>query len=356
MLFLPLAIRLALAAIFLVAGTAKLADLRGSVQALGDFGAPRVLQPLGALLPPAELAVGIGLLFTRTAHVAAVGALVLLAVFVAGMAVNLVRGRRPACHCFGQLHVHPIGRGTLVRNLVLAAAAAWLVVAGRGRAAIDLWVFLGRLGSTGRRVATVVAAAIVFAALSALTRTSPADDAREDDEPEADWEPIAEAPTPRSRPAPAVTVASTPAASASASPARTGMGLPIGTPAPVFVLPDLDGRTYTLDELRAPAKSVLLVFSSPHCSACKALAPRLPALAARHEATMRTVVVIGASAADAGRAHDGGGTLVLVQRDTEVSDAYECTTIPAAVIVGPDGVIQSRMAVGAREIEQLIAI
>jgi len=354
--FLPLAVRLALAAIFLVAGTAKIADLQGSVEALGEFGAPRFLLPLGRLLPPVEIAVALGLVFTRTAHDAAWVALALLILFIAGMAVNLTRGRRPACHCFGQLRVRPIGPWTLARNAVLAAAAAWLVIAGRQRAAVDLWAFLRGLDSTGRRIATVIAALIVFAALSALTRKSPAEIEAEErateeaneEEPEAAWEPRP--------PAPAVSE-TTAAAGADTAPSRvrTGMGLPVGTPAPAFVLSDPDGRMHSLDELRASGKALLLVFSSPHCGACQTLAPKLPVLAARHASTLQMVVITGESAAHAERGDNGSGPLVLIQRASEIGETYDCTTIPAAVIVGPDGVIRSRMAVGAPEIEQLAA-
>ncbi|MGH9285870.1 MAG: MauE/DoxX family redox-associated membrane protein [Acidimicrobiales bacterium] len=39
-------------------------------------------------------------------------------------------GRRPDCHCFGQLRPTPAGAATLARNGVLLAAALVLFVAG----------------------------------------------------------------------------------------------------------------------------------------------------------------------------------------------------------------------------------
>src|SRR6185295_449252 len=42
----------------------------------------------------------------------------------------LARGREPECHCFGQLQSSPAGRGTLLRNGVLALLAAAVLVAG----------------------------------------------------------------------------------------------------------------------------------------------------------------------------------------------------------------------------------
>jgi Methylamine utilisation protein MauE len=121
-----------LALVFVVAGLAKLADRAGARQALRDFGVPTVLAtPLGALLPLAELAVAVALLPTRSAWWGALGALVLLLLFVAGIGVNLARGRTPDCHCFGQLHSAPAGWPTLTRNVVQAAGAAFVVWHGR---------------------------------------------------------------------------------------------------------------------------------------------------------------------------------------------------------------------------------
>src|SRR5215469_15513786 len=123
--------RVLLAAIFLVAGLAKLADLAGSQQALRDFGVPvKLVMPLGVLLPLAELAVAVALLLPATAWWGALGALALLLLFVGGIGSNLARGQHPECHCFGQLHSAPVGWPTLIRNLVLAAVAGVVVVFG----------------------------------------------------------------------------------------------------------------------------------------------------------------------------------------------------------------------------------
>src|SRR5215203_4745384 len=120
--------RLLLALIFLVAGLAKLADRAGSRQALIDFGVPAALAtPLGVLLPLAELAVAATLIPASTAWWGALGALALLLLFVAGIGINLARGRKPDCHCFGQLHSAPAGWRTLTRNGVLAAVAGFVV-------------------------------------------------------------------------------------------------------------------------------------------------------------------------------------------------------------------------------------
>jgi len=116
--------RVLLAGVFGIAGVAKLADRAGSRQALQDFGVPTVLaSPLGILLPLAELAVAMALLLPSTAWYGSLPALLLL--FVAGIGLNLARGRRPDCRGVGQLHSAPVDRSTLVRNAALAAAAGF---------------------------------------------------------------------------------------------------------------------------------------------------------------------------------------------------------------------------------------
>src|SRR5687768_9342155 len=109
--------RLGLAAVFLIAGFAKLADRQGTRQAMVDFGVPRVLAaPIGILLPLVEIAIGVALIPAASAWWGAIGALALLLLFVLGIGVNLALGRRPDCRCFGQLHSAPAGWRTLVRD------------------------------------------------------------------------------------------------------------------------------------------------------------------------------------------------------------------------------------------------
>src|SRR5438270_2171850 len=151
-----LIVRLLLAVVFLVAGIAKLADLAGSRQALRDFGVPaRLADPFGLLLPLAELAVAGALLFPATAWWGALGALVLLLLFVGGIGYNLTRGRQPDCHCFGQLHSAPAGWPTLIRNLVLAALAAVVVVFGWSSSQLSVVDWLAPL-SVSQRIEVLV--------------------------------------------------------------------------------------------------------------------------------------------------------------------------------------------------------
>jgi uncharacterized membrane protein YphA (DoxX/SURF4 family) len=96
--------RLILAAVFAVSGISKLFDLSGSQAAMRSFGVPeRFTRAGGIALPIAELVIAVVLIPTATARWGALLALILLAVFIAGISYSLSRGRKFDCHCFGQL-------------------------------------------------------------------------------------------------------------------------------------------------------------------------------------------------------------------------------------------------------------
>src|SRR5260370_33844893 len=161
-----LIVRLLLAVVFIVAGLAKLADRAGSQQALRDFGVLSLLvNPFGVLLPLAELAVAVALIPTVSAWWGAIGALILLLLFVAGIGYNLARGRTPDCHCFGQIHSAPIGWPTLIRNLLLAAIAAFVVGFGRTHIGPDPIGWFGTLAPI-QRIELVVG--VILVALMAI--------------------------------------------------------------------------------------------------------------------------------------------------------------------------------------------
>jgi uncharacterized membrane protein YphA (DoxX/SURF4 family) len=82
--------RVLLAGVFVAAGLAKLADLSGSRKALADFGVPTPLAPaVGLALPVAELAIAVALVLRPTAWGGALGALVLLLLFISAIGYNL---------------------------------------------------------------------------------------------------------------------------------------------------------------------------------------------------------------------------------------------------------------------------
>jgi uncharacterized membrane protein YphA (DoxX/SURF4 family) len=121
-----------LAVVFAAAAWAKLTDFTATRQAARDFGVPAAAASTVAfLVPVAELMVALLLVFGGTAAVlGAIGAVLLLLVFIAAIAVSLAKGRRPDCHCFGRLRSETVSSRTVVRNGLLLGLAA-LVLATR---------------------------------------------------------------------------------------------------------------------------------------------------------------------------------------------------------------------------------
>lgn len=116
--------RVLLAVVFGVAGAAKLVNPRVTRTRVRDFGvAGPWITAVTVAVPVAELVVAAGLLWPPTVRWAALAALALLTGFTTLMAVNLRRGRRPACGCFGARDTTPVSTTTLVRNGFLATSA-----------------------------------------------------------------------------------------------------------------------------------------------------------------------------------------------------------------------------------------
>lgn len=147
-----LAARLVLAAVFGVAGIAKLMDREGLPRAIASFGLPaRTGKPLGYLLVSCEFVTALALIVNPWARIGALGALGLLLTFCLAIVVSIARGRAPDCHCFGGLRATPVGWATLARNGLLAATAGFVAADGRapwfftglGTIAATCWVVLG---------------------------------------------------------------------------------------------------------------------------------------------------------------------------------------------------------------------
>ncbi len=330
--------RLVLSAVFLVSGIAKLIDRPGSRQAVQDFGVPAALAgPSAILLPIAELAVAVALLVRASAWYGALGALLLLLLFVAGISVNMARGRAPDCHCFGQLHSEPVGWRTLARNGVLVVIAAFVAWWGRTDAGLSTTGWLtDRTGFERAVLIGGLVALALFVAQGWLLLHLLEQHGRlliHLDEIEA---------------------RGTAGGIAPAIPAVPTVGLPVGTPAPTFALAGLYGETLTLDALRASGKPTLLLFTDPNCGPCNALLPTIGRWQREMTATL-ALISRGAPEANRAKSTEHGLTHVLLQRDREVAESYQSTATPSAVLVQPDGTIGSPIAIGADAITQLVA-
>jgi peroxiredoxin len=155
-------------------------------------------------------------------------------------------------------------------------------------------------------------------------------------------------------------------------------GLPVGSLAPEFDLPDLTGERRTLAQFRA--QPLLVVFFNPDCGFCRDLAPKLAALATRssrregaHTPALQhadqslltsaatkavpLVLVIATGDAEKNRqffAEHKMTSPVLLQNDSEVATAYQANGTPTGYLVNAEGKIASKLVLGSEALLALV--
>ncbi len=341
-----LGIRLVLAAVFAVAGPAKLLDAAGSRAALEGFGVPpAAARPAGPVLPAAELAIAAGLLVPASAWWSALAAAGLLAVFMAATGVSMARGAAPGCHCFGRLHSAPVSWRTQLRNGVLAAAAGVAVLAGRGASGLSPVRWAGHLtAELGLAAAVAVLCAVAAGQAWFLFGL-----ARQNRRVLARLQNLERR----------IGVGGPPATAglAGARPSGQGpvRGLAVGVPAPDFELPAADGRRVSLRALLGRGLPVLLLFSDPGCGHCHALLPQVAGWQHQHRDRLTVALATRRPAGQKAATPETHGLRdVLVQANRELAGAYQVNGTPSAVLIAASGKIASPPAAGAQAITQLI--
>lgn len=335
-----LATRMVLSVVFVAAGFAKLLDRKGSQKAIQDFGLPLwAAAPFGIGLPVAEIIVAFLLLSVRSAWMGALGALALLVVFTVVIAINVALGRRPACHCFGQVHSEPVGWFTVARNGLLAFLAAVLVWEGRTNPGVSIRSVMRDFTASQLLAGTLSLLALTaFAALFWLVLHLFKQNGRLLVRIEALEASRAHAPQ--------------------QLPARVvPQGLPIGTKAIPFDLPRVNGGRATLEGLLSDGKPLLLISTDPNCGPCTALLPDIAAWQKRLVAEVNVVLLSHGRHADnrAKVAQHGGLTNVLLEKDHHIAEKYHALGTPTAVLIRSDGTIGSPAVGGADAIRQLVS-
>ncbi len=330
-----LALRILLALIFGIAGITKLMDLDGTRKSLVDFDVPAIAVPIMAiLLPIAEIIVAICVLFVKVSWFGSIGALLLLAAFSGGMIVQIVRGNAPACHCFGQLHSEPVGKKSLVRNILFMLPAATVAAAGpqnQGLAVSQMSQQTVQLFMSG---AIVLLLAFVIAHLRKIANKQEEIVKRLDLADMGSFGPQEvkrdEAGDPRD-------------------------GLPIGAPFPGFELTDENGESVDDDTFRRRQKPAILIFVNPSCGPCRTLIPRSVEWAAELASRIDVFVISSGNADENKAAFDIGNTVpILIQKDQELANSVGAQWNPTGLLVSSDGRIASHIAAGDTAIERLV--
>lgn len=344
-----LAARLLLGGLFTTSAVAKWLDRTATADALGSFGVPGpITPPLAILLPTIECLTALLLLPASTAWQGSVLAVALLSLFSGAIAVNLLRGRRPACNCFGQMQSRPIGPETLVRNAVFAGPALFVLTAGiddAGPGAFDWTVGMSAAESALSVVSALLAAAVVALLFFVRRLTNEQARLREAvtvverlyDMQEAHLRGMEPAVVP-------------------ALPKADGVQLVIGALAPAFEVATPGGGTVRLSDVLSTGRPVLLLFVSRHCNVCHEMLPQVA------EWTTALAPHVSVLAITAGTLDDNRDTVrahpsvpLTFAGAVPLADMYAATWVPAALVIGPDGRVARAAVFGRDAMTQMVA-
>ena len=139
-----------------------------------------------------------------------------------------------------------------------------------------------------------------------------------------------------------------------AAPRREAGGLPIGTAAPDFELPDLAGVRRKLSDFRG--RDVLLIFFNPNCGFCTKMAADLATLSLEGGDGRAVPVVITTGDAEANRNlvdRYGIRCVVLLQEQMGVAAQFRAQGTPTGYRIDGAGRIATGLTVGAKPLLQL---
>lgn len=131
-------------------------------------------------------------------------------------------------------------------------------------------------------------------------------------------------------------------------------GLPVGSVAPDFELPDLAGVPHKLSRFRD--KDLLLLFFNPQCGFCTKVAADLAALPLEGTGGQAVPIVVTTGEVDENRKlveKHGIRCLVLIQKNMEVASQYRAQGTPMGYRIDAKGRIASELAVGAEPLLKL---
>jgi peroxiredoxin len=131
-------------------------------------------------------------------------------------------------------------------------------------------------------------------------------------------------------------------------------GLPVGSTAPDFELPDLNGRRHKLSEFRG--RDVLLIFFNPKCGFCTKMANDLAALPIDRGNGRAVPIVVTTGDAEENRKlieQYGIRCVVLLQKQMEIATQYRAQGTPMGYRIDAAGRIASELSVGADPLLEL---
>jgi copper chaperone CopZ len=120
-----------MAGFFLVFSAFKFLDLRGFADAYASYDILAKRWPAyGLIYPFLELGLGLAFLFNWAPTITNLATLVLMSFSSIGVITALRDGRKIRCACLGTVLNLPMSTVTIVEDLLMAAMAAWMLLAG----------------------------------------------------------------------------------------------------------------------------------------------------------------------------------------------------------------------------------
>lgn len=314
---------LLIAATLLISGAAKLRDPAATAAGFDSLKVPKMLAAdwMKRLLPWAEIALGLGLLFpSPLAALAGGAALVLFGIYTWLIARALRSGEQADCNCFGSLASGQVTRRTLVRNCLLLLLAGAVLLGAPGRGSVLVWVATGGVQIWAWLLMLVLGMSLVAASLGSEQATAPG--------------PLATAP----------------AAAGVDDDEEDYHRLPI----PFASLRDANGVLVPLRQLAAQ-RPVLLVFVMPGCGPCAAVIANVNTWAA--QLPMVDIQLVTRSIPQFFQYYTGvelAGVGVLADPEGDLAATFGYLPTPAAVLLGADGWLAGGPVLGAPEITDLV--
>lgn len=304
-MFEPLLIPVVLVAVVLLAsGAAKLGAPDDVASAFDDLRVPGPLRvrPVRLALPWAEIVLGVSLvaLPAPASTASAVAATLLMAGYTVLIGRALGFDEDVSCACFGRWGASQVTGRSMARNVLLLVASigalCWTLTDARPAALAVV---------TGPGWAWLLGAALVGAVTWLV------------------GSPNSESPDPTE---------------VTASVEELDY---LRSPIPMAYLERPDGERITLRELAA-TKARLLLFVKPNCGACRGLEDQLPALRERLGVAVGVELVSRVAGAD------------FLDNDGEAAHLMEIRRVPAAVLLGADGLLAGGPVVGRADVDAFV--
>ena len=135
--------RLCVGGVFIVSGVGKWLDKPGTEASMARY----LFLPRGSgkfianVFPPLEIAIGFALILGLLTRLAALGAVLLFALFTGLIIYDLARGKTQSCHCFGKLSDDKLTPVAVVRNVALMMLSLLVFFAFDGWLALDIGLY-----------------------------------------------------------------------------------------------------------------------------------------------------------------------------------------------------------------------